>query len=112
MGYKKSTPKDGLEGFQILPDSVLYDVELPGEAVRVYCYLSGHRIRNGAEVGEVGFRRMAGQLGISPKTVGRSLVRLEARGHIFVDRSLSRHSYVLRSSRFQDGDSKYEVGDT
>ncbi len=101
MGYKLSLPKDGKEGFSVAPDSVLFDDKLTGDATRVYLYLVRHRLHGSPEVGEVGYRRIAERLGVSVKTVARSIKALEERGHILIDRSLTRQSYTLCSDRFR-----------
>lgn len=99
--------KDGREHYQILPDSVLYDAELPGDAVRVYALLIGSM--RGSNWVSVGIRLIASELSITPKTAGKSLRVLIERGHIerraplSVVKGTERGAYHPTSSVFRSG---------
>lgn len=84
----------------MLPDSVLYDVDLSASGVRVYCELAGS-VREGNVFAKIGQRLIARKLGMHQETVGKALHDLCERGHIMrAGKGLGRHKYILMSDAF------------
>lgn len=73
-------------GFTMVPNTLISDEELSGNAKLVYLAIALHTKGNTGEGAHPSYRRIATVSGVSRATVGRALHELEERGYLTIER--------------------------